>query len=85
MRALVKDIDKPSGEAVRILYGGSLKPENARNCSASPTSTVRSSAAPASIPSRSRASSSSRTGSSPAGHDAHPRRWRPRCRRCTRI
>ena len=29
VRALVQDIDKPAGEAVRILYGGSLKPENA--------------------------------------------------------
>jgi triosephosphate isomerase len=29
VRALVEDIDKPGGQAVRILYGGSLKPENA--------------------------------------------------------
>jgi triosephosphate isomerase len=29
VRALVQDIDKPAGQAVRILYGGSLKPENA--------------------------------------------------------
>jgi triosephosphate isomerase len=29
VRALVEDIDKSAGEAVRILYGGSLKPENA--------------------------------------------------------
>ena len=29
VRALVQDIDKSAGEAVRILYGGSLKPENA--------------------------------------------------------
>ena len=28
-RALVEDIDRPGGQAVRILYGGSLKPENA--------------------------------------------------------
>ena len=30
VRALVEDIDKPAGQAVRILYGGSLKPDNAR-------------------------------------------------------
>ncbi len=29
VRALVADIDKSAGQAVRILYGGSLKPENA--------------------------------------------------------
>ena len=29
VRALVEDIDKPAGQAVRVLYGGSLKPENA--------------------------------------------------------
>ena len=29
VRALVEDIDKAAGQAVRILYGGSLKPENA--------------------------------------------------------
>ena len=29
VRALVEDIDKSSGQVVRILYGGSLKPENA--------------------------------------------------------
>jgi triosephosphate isomerase (TIM) len=29
VRALVEDIDKPAGQAVRILYGGSLKPDNA--------------------------------------------------------
>ena len=29
VRALVDDIDKSAGQAVRILYGGSLKPENA--------------------------------------------------------
>jgi triosephosphate isomerase len=29
VRALVQDIDKSAGQAVRILYGGSLKPENA--------------------------------------------------------
>ena len=29
VRALVEDIDKAAGPAVRILYGGSLKPENA--------------------------------------------------------
>ena len=28
-RALVEDIDKPAGGQVRILYGGSLKPDNA--------------------------------------------------------
>ncbi|MGI8572132.1 MAG: triose-phosphate isomerase [Solirubrobacteraceae bacterium] len=29
VRALVQDTDKSAGQAVRILYGGSLKPENA--------------------------------------------------------
>jgi len=29
LRALVQDIDKSAGQQVRILYGGSLKPENA--------------------------------------------------------
>ena len=29
VRALVEDVDKSAGRAVRILYGGSLKPENA--------------------------------------------------------
>ena len=29
VRALVEEIDKSAGQAVRILYGGSLKPENA--------------------------------------------------------
>jgi triosephosphate isomerase len=29
VRALVEDFDKPAGQAVRILYGGSLKPDNA--------------------------------------------------------
>ena len=29
VRALVEDIDRSAGESVRILYGGSLKPENA--------------------------------------------------------
>ena len=29
VRALVEDFDKPGGQAVRILYGGSLKPDNA--------------------------------------------------------
>ena len=29
MRALVEGFDKQAGQAVRILYGGSLKPENA--------------------------------------------------------
>ena len=29
VRALVEDRDKPAGQAVRILYGGSLKPDNA--------------------------------------------------------
>ncbi len=29
VRALVEGIDKPAGEAVRILYGGSLNPDNA--------------------------------------------------------
>ena len=29
MRALVEGFDKHAGQAVRILYGGSLKPDNA--------------------------------------------------------
>jgi triosephosphate isomerase len=29
VRALVEDRDKDAGQAVRILYGGSLKPDNA--------------------------------------------------------
>jgi triosephosphate isomerase (TIM) len=29
VRALVEGIDKEAGQAVRILYGGSLKPDNA--------------------------------------------------------
>jgi triosephosphate isomerase (TIM) len=29
VRALVEDRDKAAGQAVRILYGGSLKPDNA--------------------------------------------------------
>jgi triosephosphate isomerase len=29
VRALVEDFDKAAGQAVRVLYGGSLKPENA--------------------------------------------------------
>jgi triosephosphate isomerase len=29
VRALVEGFDKPAGQAVRILYGGSLKAENA--------------------------------------------------------
>jgi triosephosphate isomerase (TIM) len=29
VRALVADRDKAAGEAVRVLYGGSLKPDNA--------------------------------------------------------
>ena len=36
VRALVEDIDKPAGQAVRILYGGSLKPENAEEILAPP-------------------------------------------------
>ena len=36
VRALVEDIDKPAGQAVRILYGGSLKPENADEILAQP-------------------------------------------------
>ena len=74
VRALVQDIDMSAGQAVRILYGGSLKPENAAELLGLPTSTGRSSAAPASTPSRSRTSSSSRAGSSPPGHDEDPPR-----------
>ena len=36
VRALVEDIDKAAGQAVRILYGGSLKPENAEELLALP-------------------------------------------------
>ena len=36
MRALVEDIGKEAGRAVRILYGGSLKPENAEELLALP-------------------------------------------------
>ena len=36
VRALVDDIDKSAGQAVRILYGGSLKPENAEELLALP-------------------------------------------------
>jgi triosephosphate isomerase (TIM) len=36
VRALVEDIDKAAGQAVRILYGGSLKPENAAELLALP-------------------------------------------------
>jgi len=36
VRALVEDQDKPAGQAVRILYGGSLKPDNAAELLALP-------------------------------------------------
>ena len=36
MRALVEGFDKEAGQAVRILYGGSLKPENAEELLALP-------------------------------------------------
>ena len=36
VRALVEGIDKQAGQAVRILYGGSLKPENAEELLALP-------------------------------------------------
>ena len=36
VRALVEGIDKEAGRAVRILYGGSLKPENAEELLALP-------------------------------------------------
>jgi triosephosphate isomerase len=36
VRALVEDRDKAAGEAVRILYGGSLKPDNAHELLALP-------------------------------------------------
>ncbi len=36
VRALVEDRDKAAGQAVRILYGGSLKPDNARELLALP-------------------------------------------------
>jgi triosephosphate isomerase len=36
VRALVEDLDKAAGQAVRILYGGSVKPENAAELLALP-------------------------------------------------
>jgi triosephosphate isomerase len=36
VRALVEGLDKPAGQAVRILYGGSLKPDNAEELLALP-------------------------------------------------
>src|SRR3954449_2303054 len=36
VRALVEGFDKPAGQAVRILYGGSLKPDNAEELLALP-------------------------------------------------
>ena len=36
MRALVEGFDKAAGQAVRILYGGSLKPDNAEELLALP-------------------------------------------------
>ena len=36
MRALVEGFDKEAGQAVRILYGGSLKPDNAAELLALP-------------------------------------------------
>jgi triosephosphate isomerase (TIM) len=36
VRALVEDLDKPAGQAARILYGGSLKPDNAAEVLALP-------------------------------------------------
>jgi triosephosphate isomerase (TIM) len=36
VRALVSDLDRAAGEAVRILYGGSLKPDNAAELMALP-------------------------------------------------
>jgi triosephosphate isomerase len=36
VRALVEDRDKAAGQAVRILYGGSLKPDNAAELLALP-------------------------------------------------
>ena len=40
-------IIRPMAEAVRIQYGGSVKPDNAADCSTSPTSTAPWSAAQA--------------------------------------
>ena len=51
MRALVGDRSAEAAEQMRVLYGGSVKPDNARgDPGASRTSTARSWAAPASIP-----------------------------------
>ena len=36
MRALVQGFDKEAGNQVRVLYGGSLKPENASDILAQP-------------------------------------------------
>lgn len=36
VRALVADLDRPGGDAVRVLYGGSLKPDNAAELLALP-------------------------------------------------
>ena len=36
VRALVESLDRAAAEAVRILYGGSLKPSNARELLALP-------------------------------------------------
>src|SRR4028118_1542022 len=36
VRALVEDLDKAAGQAVRILYGGSVKPDNAAELLALP-------------------------------------------------
>ena len=41
MRALVEGFDKAAGQAVRILYGGSLKADNAEELLGCPTSTAR--------------------------------------------
>ena len=44
IRSLVADRDEAAGEAVRILYGGSVKPDNAAELLGGEESTVRSSA-----------------------------------------
>ena len=75
VRALVAGFDKGAAERVRILYGGSVKPDNAPSCWRCPTSTARWSAARAST--RPTSPRSSR----PAPRVTRPRRLPGRARR----
>ncbi len=84
VRALVQDIDKPAGEAVRILYGGSLKPGNARELLGLSDVDGALAAAPAPTPGRSRTSSRSRPGSPAPRRDAVPPMAAPRRSVCVR-